>query len=251
MDTLADRVKAARVARGWTQADLAREAEVKPQSIQQLEAGAVQNPRYLVRLAEALGVELRWLHRGDILDQNTIKWKEGDDISKALEDMEFSSSYRRNTTFIAPAYEEEDPVQKIGEEKYSKIPVYNFRTSRDFGLESFNSAPDYSFLFPLNWISQMSSNPLVSFVIMKFTDNSMSGYTGSHVMFDCSQNSIEDSGWYLVRPKSSGKILVRYSHSPSDMFYASISNSPAEKPESASLSELSVIARAIWSDKLL
>ncbi len=71
--TLGDRVKAVRHAKGWSQADLAREAKVKPQSIQQLEAGSIQNPRYLLQLADTLGVELRWLHAGDLVGEGSLE----------------------------------------------------------------------------------------------------------------------------------------------------------------------------------
>lgn len=61
MGILSERVKSKRVEKGLSQTDLARLVGVKPQSIQQLEAGDVGTPRYLHRLAEALGVTWQWL----------------------------------------------------------------------------------------------------------------------------------------------------------------------------------------------
>jgi len=71
MMTLAERVARARAAKGWTQSELARQvslrrralgkAAVKQQSINQLEAGDVESPRYLIELADALEVDINWL----------------------------------------------------------------------------------------------------------------------------------------------------------------------------------------------
>lgn len=58
MNDLADRVREAREMMGWSQSELARAVGVPPQSIQQLEAGSVRQPRYLRRLSEVLGFDL-------------------------------------------------------------------------------------------------------------------------------------------------------------------------------------------------
>lgn len=52
---LSDQVKRAREARGWSQPELARRiGGISPQSIQQLEAGEVKQPRYMERLIAVL-----------------------------------------------------------------------------------------------------------------------------------------------------------------------------------------------------
>ena len=71
MTTLAEKVALAREAKGWSQSELARQiserraalgkGEVKQQSINQLEAGGVDNPRYLIELADVLDVDISWL----------------------------------------------------------------------------------------------------------------------------------------------------------------------------------------------
>ena len=71
MNDLADRVAKAREARGWSQAELARRVSVRrrargkgalrQQSVNQLEQGGVDAPRYLLELAEALEVDVTWL----------------------------------------------------------------------------------------------------------------------------------------------------------------------------------------------
>ncbi len=71
MSDLSERVTRAREARGWSQAELARRVSarrrargkgaVRQQSVNQLEQGGVDAPRYLVELAEALEVDVAWL----------------------------------------------------------------------------------------------------------------------------------------------------------------------------------------------
>ena len=71
MKTLAQRVCECREAKGWSQSELARrisdrrhklgKAPVKQQSINQLELGGVDNPRYLLELADVLEVNPAWL----------------------------------------------------------------------------------------------------------------------------------------------------------------------------------------------
>lgn len=53
-----ERVRLIREWHGWNQSELARRAGVKPQNIQQLEGGRVQQPRYIADLARALGVRV-------------------------------------------------------------------------------------------------------------------------------------------------------------------------------------------------
>lgn len=64
LETLAGRVKRLRKEMDWNQSELARNAGVKPQNIQQLEKGDVKNPRYLDKLAVALGVTPDFLLTG-------------------------------------------------------------------------------------------------------------------------------------------------------------------------------------------
>lgn len=56
-----DKVKEHRERQGLSQSELARRLGIKPQSIQQLESGAIRSPRYLHKLAEILRVDWREL----------------------------------------------------------------------------------------------------------------------------------------------------------------------------------------------
>lgn len=63
--TFAERLKAARRAKGITQAELARAAGIKGQSlIGNLEAGNQQSTTYVSRIARELGVSPIWLETG-------------------------------------------------------------------------------------------------------------------------------------------------------------------------------------------
>jgi len=71
MSKLAKRVLKTRGRKGWSQSELARrlteyreqlgKARVKQQSINQLELGEVENPRYLYDLAKVLEIEFSWM----------------------------------------------------------------------------------------------------------------------------------------------------------------------------------------------
>jgi phage repressor protein C with HTH and peptisase S24 domain len=65
MTTIGGRCAAKREEMGLSQAGLARRIGVKPQSIQQLEAGQVEHPHYLLELARALGERPEWLLYGE------------------------------------------------------------------------------------------------------------------------------------------------------------------------------------------
>lgn len=74
MKTLAQKVTECREAKSWSQSELARRISerrhklgkppVKQQSINQLELGGVDNPRYLLELADVLEVNPAWLTGG-------------------------------------------------------------------------------------------------------------------------------------------------------------------------------------------
>lgn len=64
MNTIAQRLKAARLEKGWSQAHLAAEAGVSQSAIGNIESGLRQRPRELVALARAVGVMPEWLETG-------------------------------------------------------------------------------------------------------------------------------------------------------------------------------------------
>ncbi|WP_247870604.1 helix-turn-helix transcriptional regulator [Azospirillum sp. TSO5] len=61
MDTLADRVRAARLEAGLSQAELADRIGKKQQTIGKIESGLTLNPKFIVEIADALNVSPNWL----------------------------------------------------------------------------------------------------------------------------------------------------------------------------------------------
>lgn len=64
METIASRLKSARLARGWTQGQLATAAEVSQGTIGNIEAGHRQARASLVKIAKALDLSYDWLADG-------------------------------------------------------------------------------------------------------------------------------------------------------------------------------------------
>lgn len=64
MRKISERLKAARSAKGWTQADLARQSGVSRQTIAQVETDRNKKPEKLMELAKALEVSPGWLQFG-------------------------------------------------------------------------------------------------------------------------------------------------------------------------------------------
>lgn len=65
MDTLAERVKAARKFRGLTQAQLAKNAGANQSDISKIERGDIERTTHIIGLATALRCDPRWLDTGD------------------------------------------------------------------------------------------------------------------------------------------------------------------------------------------
>jgi len=64
VNTLADRLKYAREALGWSQEYLAQKAGVSQGTIGNVESGLRKQPRDLVEIATAMGVNVEWLKNG-------------------------------------------------------------------------------------------------------------------------------------------------------------------------------------------
>ncbi|AVX38543.1 helix-turn-helix domain-containing protein [Yersinia massiliensis] len=64
MSSTAERVKRLRTELGLTQSGLAIKAGIRQQTIQRIEAGVTERPRYLLEIATALNCEPKWLIYG-------------------------------------------------------------------------------------------------------------------------------------------------------------------------------------------
>lgn len=65
IETLAQRLKLARTARGLTQVALAKRAELNQSDVSKIERGDVQKTANMTRLARELGVDPWWLETGE------------------------------------------------------------------------------------------------------------------------------------------------------------------------------------------
>ena len=61
---LGERVAAKRAERGWSQNQLAKRIGSTQQAVQKIEGGSTRNPRFIVELAQELGVSIEWLRTG-------------------------------------------------------------------------------------------------------------------------------------------------------------------------------------------
>lgn len=108
MSEIKDRVRSLRLEKDMTQADLAAKCGVRQQNIAQLEAGQVQNPRFLVDLAAVLDVSPYWLQTG-----------KGERQGKAPT-MQYASAVTRKKTWDIP--EAESPsLQKAKRIRRAKL----------------------------------------------------------------------------------------------------------------------------------
>lgn len=64
MKTLAERLRQARAVQGMSQQQLADAAQVSQGLISRMEAGEVAESRMMIRIADALSVDARWLAVG-------------------------------------------------------------------------------------------------------------------------------------------------------------------------------------------
>ena len=65
METVAQRLKIAREAKGWNQRKLALASGLTPSAIGNIEAGTRQAKGSLPQIADALGISYRWLAHGE------------------------------------------------------------------------------------------------------------------------------------------------------------------------------------------
>lgn len=71
--TIADRLKEERIARGWSQIELAEKAKVSQGTIGNVESGTRKQPRDLLKIAAALGVRAEWLQDGEEPKASTLE----------------------------------------------------------------------------------------------------------------------------------------------------------------------------------
>ncbi len=90
-DEIAKRTRLLREGKGLSQSELARKIGVSPQSIQALESGKVESPKYIVQLARALGVNPEFLESGrSAIEPVPVEGIRVEGVSKAGEFLDIS-----------------------------------------------------------------------------------------------------------------------------------------------------------------
>lgn len=74
MNTIGDRLRLAREAKGWNQQRLAKEAGLSQGTIGNIEAGIRDGLHSLADLAEALGIRYKWLRSGEEPREASPSW---------------------------------------------------------------------------------------------------------------------------------------------------------------------------------
>lgn len=143
MPTLAARAKRFREKKGLSQSELARRIGVTAQAIQKLEAGGVEAPRYIVKLAKELEVDPVSLQYGDFAQPTVVDVR----LLKVM------------GTAEAGAFRDISLVDEIPEEDLLTIPVVQdarFEHAQQYALklvgDSMNLVyPDGCFLMCARW----------------------------------------------------------------------------------------------------
>jgi phage repressor protein C with HTH and peptisase S24 domain len=211
MAGIAERVVKRRQQLGLSQSALARRLNVKPQSIQQLEAGQVARPRYLLELARALEVDAEWLVSGQ-------------------------------TGGMQPAAA---PGQA---NEFALIPVYDLSASAGAGSFFDQENVLYHLAFRQQWLKAASNAPLASLAVLQASGDSMEDTIrhGDTLLVDRTQTSPRIDAIFVLR--WDGQLLVkRVKADPARKKLTLLSdNARYGAVEDIRPEDLDVLGRVIW-----
>lgn len=241
--TLGARVRQCRLALSWSQAELADRIGVKQQSIDQLEAGKVSRPRYIVELAEALNVPMDWLRHG-----------------KGQVHLSRPTSGRPDS---APAWAFEPEIDTVdgqtGEKAYFEldgqafalVPVYDARASAGPGaLNTEVPQPLYHNVFRQDWLKSLTASTPENLAVMRVAGDSMweTLQDGDYILVDRAIKQCSRDGLYVIRYQDGDEVMVkRLIRQPSSKLLI-VKSDNANYPSQTSLkdSDLEIEGRVIW-----
>ncbi len=205
--TLGARVRQCRLALNWSQAELARRLNIKQQSIDQLEAGKVKSPRYVIELATTLGVPLEWLRHG----KGEMRFSQtAPGTSKGSE----------SWTFEAPI-DPLDGVAKIATqgaffdlngEAYCLVPVYDARASAGPGvLNAEKPEPLFHNVFRKDWVKAATNAEPTDLAVLRVSGDSMwdTLHDGDHILVDRTIRRWIRDGLYVIRHSNEDELMVK------------------------------------------
>ncbi len=241
--TLGARVRQCRLALTWSQAELARRIGVKQQSIDQLESGKVQRPRYVVELSETLNVPLEWLRHGKgqvHLSRPTT----------ARDDSAPSWAFEPDVTGD-PGEGTENALFELRGQAYALVPVYDARASAGPGaLNADVPQPLYHNVFRQDWLKSVTSSSAENLAVMRVAGDSMwdTLQDGDFILVDRAIDRCTRDGLYVIRYSDGDELMVkRLIRQPSSKLLIVKSDNP-NYPSQTSLKDddLAIEGRVIW-----
>ncbi|EFX92602.1 putative phage repressor [Actinobacillus ureae] len=118
MSTLGERIERAMESKGLKRKDLAEALNISKMAVGDLINNKTKKPRYLVEIADVLGVDVKWLQtgEGDISKHNLTLTEESDEIVFNMLNVQASASFGVNG----------DIVQIVRQIKYNATQYYDF-----------------------------------------------------------------------------------------------------------------------------
>ncbi len=246
--TLGARVRQCRLALTWSQAELARRIGVKQQSIDQLESGKVDRPRYIVELSEALNVPLDWLRHGKgqvHLSRPTT----------TREDMAPSWAFEPEIITHSQDDSEKAYFELIGQ-SFALVPVYDARASAGPGaLNADTPKPLYHNVFRQNWLKNLTTSKVDQLAVMRVAGDSMwdTLQDGDFILVDRAVNRCSRDGLYVIRYSDGDELMVkRLIRQPSSKLLI-VKSDNANYPSQSSLKDddLVIEGRVIWLSRTI
>lgn len=226
--TLGQRVKAEREAREWSQTDLAERVGVRQQSIDQVEKDQrVRTPSFLPRMAEAFGVNVRWLETG-AGKKHPKDRDEPETIPKASK----------------PGIVEYDGIE------YAAIPRFDMQASAGHGRAMPGSPVVlHRILFRMQWIRRITNAPIDQLTAIEVDGDSMEPTlrSGDMVLVDLTQkNPAKRDAIYVLNNEEDLQIKRVQVHPATKRFFIRSDNPAYESWNDIDPREVEIVGRVIW-----
>jgi phage repressor protein C with HTH and peptisase S24 domain len=248
--SLGERVRQCRLALGWSQAELARRLNVKQQSIDQLEAGKVSTPRYVIELADALSVPLEWLRHG----KGRLRF--GQTISARGRSPTTWTFEAENAGTGAPRLATRGGSFELNGQWFCLVPIFDARTSAgpDALATDDPKAVAHS-VFRQEWLGTLTPAAPGELAMLRVAGDSMADtlHEGDHVMLDRSVRRCSRDGLYAIRFAAADEIVVRrLTRDPaSNRIMVKSDNAAYGAPLALSDEAIIVEGRVVWLGRTL
>lgn len=211
METIHDRIRIARTAKGLSQTDLAELMGLRPQSIQQWEASTSPRRERLERLAEVLGVDTQWIQFGG--DEN-------------------------------PRFEPKEP----NSDEYELIPQYTALGECGTGNMNDHVEVQGQLSFKKDWLAKVGLNAKNLSVIYAEGDSMYPTITDEAVvLIDHSQADTPREGKvYAIQRAGNGLVIKRLFRGQDGWVYRSDNPNRTIYPDLFPVEGDVIVARVVW-----